>query len=116
MRVAQIQNCRSALRSRAYGFLSCGKSNCCRKHRSSAASSALGLRAAEMGQTRKQTTPVPTGTGSPGVLFRVEGCGFFGFPAPKVDGSYLFGWTLDFLHSYRTLLHGFCLKSKLKYH
>src|SRR5215469_7349332 len=46
MRVAQIWNCRSALRGRERrcGCLSCGNSNCCRQHRSSATSSALGLR------------------------------------------------------------------------
>jgi hypothetical protein len=35
MEVAQIQNCRSALRRRGCGCLSCKHSNCCREHRSS---------------------------------------------------------------------------------
>ena len=34
----------------------------------------------------------------------------FAFPAPNIDGSYLSGWTLDFLRSYCTLLYGFCLR------
>jgi len=46
------------MRRRGCGCLRCSNSNCCRKHRSSATSSALGLSAHEKGQTGKRTTPV----------------------------------------------------------
>jgi hypothetical protein len=56
-RLAQIQNCRSALRKRGRGCLRCSTNNCCRRQRFSATSRAFGLRAAEMIQTKKRTTP-----------------------------------------------------------
>jgi hypothetical protein len=56
-RLAQIQNCRSGLRKRGCGCLAAAPMNCCRRHRFSVTSRAFGLRAAEMIQTRKQTTP-----------------------------------------------------------
>ena len=56
-RLAQIQNCRSALRKRGCGCLRCSTSNCCRRHRFSATRRAFGLRTADMIQTRNRTTP-----------------------------------------------------------
>ena len=82
---------------------------CCRKHRSSATSSDLGLRVVEKGPDEKanHAGPYPNGL----IWCAISGCGrgFFAFPAPNIDRSCLFGWTLDFLRSYRTLLYGFCL-------
>jgi hypothetical protein len=41
------------------GFLRCSTPNCCRRHRFSATSNALGVRAAKMTQTRKRSTSPP---------------------------------------------------------
>jgi hypothetical protein len=97
--MAQIQSCWSALRRRGCGCLSCNKGNCCRKHRSSATSSALGLRVAEKGPDEKANHPGPYRNGLISCDIPVAGCGFFAFPQPNIDGSCLFGLTLDFLRS-----------------
>ena len=61
------------------------------------------------GPDEKANHPCPYRNGLIWCAIPVAGCGFFAFPAPNIDGSCLFGWTLDFLRSYRTLLYGFCL-------
>ena len=62
-RLTQIQNRRSALLRRGCGHLRCSTNSCCRRLRFSAISSALGLKAAAIVQSRKRTTrplrPIP---------------------------------------------------------
>jgi hypothetical protein len=110
MGVAQFQNCRSALRRRGCGCLHRSNSNCCRKQRSSATGSALSLESGRKGSNWKANDPCLYPNGVIWCAISGRGRGFFALPVPNIDGSCLFGLTLDFLRYYRTLLYGFCLR------
>ena len=56
-RLAQIQNCRSALRKRGCGCRRCSTSNCCRRHRFSATSRGLRLESGRNDPDEKANHP-----------------------------------------------------------